>query len=132
MGSPACPVERAFKELNILVNTNSKEIIEKNKRHIAREIGGKKVFYDTMKSLMSGRMSAYNAAYHIAEGGSLLWRSADILAYLKRLGLKDEEKLMKYRTTKGTGPDYLYFALMARDGERLFKDIEKEKAKKSR
>ena len=38
---------------------------------------------------------------------------------------------MKYRTTKGTGPDYLYFALMARDGERLFKDIEKEKAKKA-
>lgn len=134
MGSPACPVERAFKELNILVNTNSKEIIEKNKRHIIKQMGGKTVFFNEVSNYMKYQrgMTPYRAIYEMAQGGDFLIYNEDIRKYLHRLGLKDDEKLDKFRSPRGYGMAELYWSLMARDGERLFKDIEKEKAKKSR
>ena len=122
-----------------MVNTNSKEIIEKNKTHILRQFGSKKDWYFTMLYLLDdGRgRSIYDAAYKMALDGSYLGDTEDVINYLHKIGL-DDKQLMGYRAPDGRkGPNELYFRLMARDGERLFNDItkvlmKKEKAKKSR
>lgn len=139
MGSPARLIEQDFKELNIMVNTNSKEIIETNKKHILRQFGSKKNWYLTMLFLLDdGRgRSIYDAAYKMALDGSYLGDAGDVINYLRKIGL-DDKQLMGYRAPDGRkGPIELYFRLMARDGERLFNDItkdlmKKEKTKKSR
>lgn len=102
-------------------------------------MGGKEAFYDNVVNTMDGMRYAtpYRAVYDIAQEGYFLIYNDDIRKYLHRLGLTDDKKLENFRSPRGKGMVELYWSLIARDGERLFKDIEKdlakkEKAKKSR
>ena len=106
--------------------TNKKEIIEKNKKHILK-FYTKKGFKEQIEYMIHPRCpSPYHAVKEMASGGCFLIYNGDIVKYLtKTLGLPSRDARGKeYDDMKSFE---LYCHLLARDGEKLYKEIVRKK-----
>lgn len=119
-----------------MAGTYTKEIITKNQNHIKsfyKGNGGMTAFANEIEGDIP-----YSRIAEMVAGGTFLVYTSDVRAYLHRLGLKDDKKLDKFkwsyyrygRKHDMDGPFALYAALLARDGEKLYKDWVKKHPKR--
>ena len=109
------------------MTTNSKKIIDANKRHILncyKGKGGATQFVkdiDHYKTFPDTYRQPYKAMDYVLQAPDLLWRTADVERYLHSIGLIDDRRIEKFG-----GAWELYTALMKRDGAKLYEDLKKK------
>lgn len=113
------------------MTTNTKEIIDKNKRHILncyKGRGGAKAFMDMVEMGMRSGMTPYNAILnYVCEAPDLLWKTADVENYLVSLGF-DRRRVER----EDYDSWYYYKHLMARDGSKLYEELKKKGVEKTK
>lgn len=97
-------------------NSNTKEVIAKVQNHMVRQIGGKKLLYDSLTNRNYGSTVAVRVK-RMVEGGFFLIYYKDIRAFLNRIGYT-KTQLSKMSDNKVQD---LYTHLLIRDGERFVK-----------
>jgi len=112
------------------MTTNTKAIIDKNKRHILAQYkgrGGAKQFVKEVEGYMSydRYSSPYKAMEYIVNEPGLLYTNYDIERYLISLGL-DPVRFKKF------GMWDLYRSLMQRDGAKLYEELKKKGVEKTK
>lgn len=116
------------------MTTNTKAIIDKNKRHILncyKGKGGATQFVEDVDNYVKNfRVDPYHAILdYVCQAPDLLFYTSDIENYLVSLGFDK-------RRVKSENYDswYYYTHMMARDGAKLYEELKKkgiEKTKKS-
>jgi len=107
------------------MTTNNKEIIEKNKKHILKYYT-RKSFKSQVDYMIHPRCpTPYHAIMEMARGGCFLVYNTDVVKYLtKTLGLPTHDaRGREYDVSKSFD---LYCHLLARDGEKLYREIAKK------
>lgn len=103
------------------MTTNSKKIIDANKRHILncyKGKGGATAFVkeiDHYRTYPDTYGQAYRAMNYVIQAPDLLWRTVDVERYLHSIGLIDDRRIERFG-----GAWELYTALMKRDGIALW------------
>lgn len=96
------------------MSTNTKAVIEANKRHILKMTGGKRNFLNDARS--AGGIRSF------VTGGGLLVYTADMRKYLMRVIPKADAK----RLSSAEVVNRTYFGIMIRDGEKLLREIKRD------
>ncbi len=114
------------------MTTNTKAIIDKNKRHILRCYEGKggatQFVADVDHYTRSFKTNPYNAILnYVCQAPDLLWKTADVEDYLVSLGF-DRRRV----ESENYDSWYYYTLMMARDGVKLYEDLKKKGVEKTR
>ena len=104
------------------MTTNTKAIIDKNKRHILncyKGKGGAQAFIDTVDLGVKRGMSPYNSILHyVCQAPDLLFENYKIERYLISLGF-DRRRV----ESESYDSWYYYTHMMARDGAKLYEEL---------
>ena len=96
------------------MSTNTKAVIEANKRHILKLAGGKRAFLESVRGAGGIR--------NFVRGGGLLAYTDDMRKYLMRVIPKADAA----RLRSADVVDRTYFGIMIRDGEKLLREIKRD------